>query len=109
MRRVARIVVDIVLFLYICAFYDVKSYYRAQVNAASHIVIAASLVFFVISVVVLIFHVPRYPGLSYFITYDRLGRKRSTNVVPLVPLAALLALSYAVHLVFRLIHALIGG
>jgi hypothetical protein len=95
--------------IYICAFYEANSHYRAQVNAASHIVNAASLAFFMLAIVVLIIHVPRYPSLSYFITYDRLGRKRPTNGVPLVPLAALLGLGYAVHLVFRLIHALIGG
>jgi hypothetical protein len=62
--------------------------------------------FFVIAVVLLILHVQRYPQLSHFIAYDRRGRRRSTIVVPV---AALLALSYAVHLIFRLIHALIGG
>jgi hypothetical protein len=46
MRRVVGIVVDIFLLLYIWACYDVNSYYRAQVNAASHIVLWAARVFF---------------------------------------------------------------
>jgi hypothetical protein len=76
------------------------------VNAASHIVLWAARVFFVIAVVLLILHVQRYPQLSHFIAYDRRGRRRS-NI--LMPVAALLAVSYVAKLVFRLIHALIGG